>query len=648
MLLSQDPLLAFKNFGFVEGSPATGGHVRGRCPFCQKDDHFYVNVTSENKTWDCKKCGRSGGFQKFLQEVADFASGKNIPELAKDRGLSEKTLEDAGAGFINGKWILPVWDINKEKILNIKIYDGTSFKNTASCSTVMYGLWMLPNKYDDIYLAEGEWDYLALKNAGARAILAVPGAGIFKTENIPLFLGKRVYMLYDNDESGRHGRDRALNLLSPVATDIYTIEWPAGTIEGYDIRDVFKRKGAETLKYINSICKLHAISKGGASAFSPDMPPPKSIDESYKVFHKWLLMKDNELLDVIFGTVLANRLQGDPVWMFIVAPPGGTKSAPLMRLAGCAGIETLSSLTPATLISGHSLGGSDPSLIPLLDQKTLVIKDFTVIMGLPAAERDEIQSILRDAYDGECKRVFANGVTRSYKSKFGIIAGVTPAIETFADENTRLGERFLRWRNWLPVDWTTRKKYIERAMANTAFDDQMHMELSGAAKRILLADYTNRIPVLDKRISNIIVCISDWISTMRGTILRDKFRHNALYKPAPELGTRICKELTKLFTGVAMLHGKIDNSCFAVIKNVAKSSVNTRYLDIMKFMFSKGIDRPYSTKELQSAIGLAMDTVSIVLDDLLLLKVLSKTADGQTWKLNKDFLRLTTETELFK
>ena len=647
MLIQQDPLLAFKQFGFIEGTPASGGHVRGRCPFCQKQDHFYINVTNENKAWDCKKCGRSGGFQKFLQEVATFALGKNIPELSNDRGLSEKTLEDAEAGFINGNWILPVWDMTKEKILNIKIYDGTNFKNTAGCSTSMYGLWMLPKKYDDIYLAEGEWDYLALKNAGARAMLAVPGAGTFKTESIPLFLGKRTYLLYDNDESGRRGRDKAINLLTPVSGELYTLEWPAGTPEGHDVRDIFKKKKEETLAYINPLCQRVSGSRGGVVVYSEDIKPLDSIDEAYKVFHKWLLMKDNELLDVIFGTVLGNRIGGDPVWMFIVAPPGGCKSEPLMTLTGGAGIETLSSLSPATLISGHSLQGNDPSLIPLLDGKTLVIKDFTVIMGLPETERKEIQSILRDAYDGECKKVFANGVTRSYKSKFGIIAGVTPAIETYADENTSLGERFLRWRNWLPTDFGGRKKYIERALANVSFESQMRLELSSAAKRILLANYSNRIPSVSKEDSAKLICISDWISSMRGVVTRDRFRRNALYKPSPELGTRLCKELMKLYTGIGMLHGSIDKSCFDAIKNVAKSSVNARYLDILNFIVRKGLNRIYTAKELQSAVGLSMDTVSILLDDLLLLKVMTKGIDG-SWKVHISFQQLTIDTGLYK
>lgn len=647
MIINQDSLLAFKQFGFREGGAASGGHVRGTCPFCGKENHFYVNATNDNKTWDCKKCGRAGGFQKFLQEAVKFAKGKNLSALSKNRGIGERTLYEMDIGFINGLWCIPVYDSTKTKVLNVKIYDGSSFKNTASCSATMYGLWCLPKDYNKIYLTEGEWDYLALKDSGGEAVLGAPGAGTFKTDSVPLFLGKRVYILYDNDEAGKRGMEKVSNFLLSVASEVSTIQWPQGTPEGYDIRDVYKKKGADTLQYIESICHRVQVNRGGLVYDNINLTPLNSIQEAYNVFHKWLHLQGDELLDVIFGTILANRLQGDPVWMFLVAPPGGTKSEPLLTLTNCAGIETLSSMTPATLISGYSLGGNDPSLIPLLDNKTLVIKDFTVIMGLPAAEREEIMSILRDAYDGECKRIFANGVTRRYKSKFGIIAGVTPAIETFADENTRLGERFLRWRNWIPLDFTLRRKYIERALENISHENEMRAELSSAAKRILLADYSQRVPKLNSQTNGVFVCIADWVATMRGVIVRDKYRRNALYKPSPELGTRICKELIKLFMGIGMLHGKTDNNCLNAIKNVAKSSVNARFLDIVSSMWKGGKDKVYTTMDLQKASGLPLETTNILLDDLLLLKVVIKSPDGRFWQFNKNFKQLTVECKIF-
>ena len=647
-MINIDPVLAFKQFGFKEGSSISGSQIKGICPFCHKEDHFFINVQSENKTWDCKKCGRAGGFQKFLCEVIEFAKGKNLQALSLDRGIDTQTLRSMDIGFINGVWVLPVYDNTKTKILNIKIYDGSSFRNTASCSVTMYGLWCLPTSYDKIYLTEGEWDYLSLKDAtnSSVAIVGAPGAGTFKTDSIPLFLSKQSYILYDNDEAGKRGAEKVSSLLISVASEVRVIRWPKGFPDGFDIRDAYKRRRSGLLQYVESLCEKYT-TQSSTPVIQIDIKPIDSIQDAYAVFNKWILLKNNELLDVIFGTILANRMKSIPVWMFIVAPPGGTKTLPLMTLTNCAGIETLSSLTPATLISGYSLGGNDPSLIPHLDQKTLVIKDFTVIMGLPMTERQEIMSILRDAFDGECKKSFANGVTRRYKSKFGMLAGVTPAIEIFADENTELGERFLRWRNDSFISDLHRRKTIERAMMNVAHEEEMRLELSSVAKRILLADYTGRIPLIDKNISRQFIYLADWITYLRGVVRRDKFSKCALYKPSQEVGTRICQELTNLFCGISMLYGKINNSVFSTIRNVAKSTINVRFYDVIKYIYGHGNDRMYTIVELQQATGLPMNTTTVIIDDLLLLKVLTKSSDG-FWQLTRNFKQLTIESKVFE
>jgi len=54
--------------------------------------------------------------------------------------------------------------------------------------------------------------------------------------------------------------------------------------------------------------------------------------------------------------------------------------------------------------------------------------------------RDEIFGTLRDAYDGKITKRFANGIVRAYQSTFGLVAGVTPAIESFVVTHAMLGE----------------------------------------------------------------------------------------------------------------------------------------------------------------------------------------------------------------
>ena len=108
-----------------------------------------------------------------------------------------------------------------------------------------------------------------------------------------------------------------------------------------------------------------------------------ALDDFKVTCHKHMVMSNDEYIDVVFGVVLANRLDSKPVWLYLVIPPGGGKTEVLQALDGPGReIYALSILTPQTLISGQILkrGQHDPSLLPKLDGKTLVLKDFTAML----------------------------------------------------------------------------------------------------------------------------------------------------------------------------------------------------------------------------------------------------------------------------
>src|SRR3990167_6593762 len=166
-----------------------------------------------------------------------------------------------------------------------------------------------------------------------------------------------------------------------------------------------------------------------------------------------------------------------------------------MSLAMSPKVHAVTGLTPHSLISGAPMrGGKDPSLLPELDGKVLAIKDFTTILTMHYSVRDEIFGTLRDVYDGTTEKIFGNGVKRSYKVHFGIIAGVTPAIETFNIVHSSLGERFLKFRitgNW---DHLSEDQKIEKALGNLGKEIQMRDELGEAAARYISFIKMEKIP----------------------------------------------------------------------------------------------------------------------------------------------------------
>lgn len=197
----------------------------------------------------------------------------------------------------------------------------------------------------------------------------------------------------------------------------------------------------------------HAISAVSSTRFNQVIARMK----------RWLLLSDVELLRVVFATIVANRMTGDPVWLFIIAPSGGTKTELIQTLTSLNDTYLLSSLTPHTLASG-CIGGKDQSLLMALKSGTILLfKDFTSVLSMHREHRAEILGQLREIYDGRYRKTFGTGQVVDWSGKLGFIAGVTPIIDTHYSVFNVLGERFIQVRMRLPNEIRLAKKAMSDA-----------------------------------------------------------------------------------------------------------------------------------------------------------------------------------------
>lgn len=652
--MNTNPLLVFEQFGFIL-EKKDEKNAEGTCPFCHETGHFGIKYNEPNKDWHCFKCGRGGGYAGFLKTIVAESQGFQLTHLAESRGISAETLEAMKIGIFNSLYTIPVFADDGETILNIKIYDGDSFKNTAGCSSAIYGLWAMPVEYETIYLAEGEWDTLAMMdimNDERAAVLGVPGAGTnLKPEILNLFIGKSVYLLYDHDDAGRAGREKTMNALMPIASEIRILKWPEGTKDGWDVRNVYntEKSADKALAWIHEHSVLAEQKERGVQ--TPEIGGEHvSHLLIYEIFGKHFKLSDSpkydqkstDIYDIIFGVVFANRLPGSPVWLYLVAPPGGFKTEPLLALAGGKLIEMHESVTPPALISGQT-GGVDPSLIPQWNGRLVIFKEWDRVLGLPEFERKEILSILRGGFDGVCGRTFGNGVRRTINSTFGIIAATTPINEQFTEETAAVGERFITWRNWISEDFEVRYKHIKKAMDNVTRENEIRKECGGICKRVLLSGYKT-IPNCSDEYKDQIIHMSQWIGTMRGTVSRDKYRKNVLYKPFTEVATRLSKEILKLMYGISIFKGQgsVRPDSMRIAKSVAWSSISSRYAETLKAFMEKPV---LSTSEAEKMVGLPEDTMKIVMENMMMLGIITK-AEQMKWKITDKFLNLTRKAGL--
>lgn len=656
---------ALKGF-FQHGYNPTGetgsDQLVGNCIFCGKDGHFYINP--KVKKWDCKKCGRSGGFKTWLKEIVDWSQQffcKAIAiNLGRDRGIKLSVLREERVGFnpLTKEYLVPVFGQNREDVWDIKRYIKGRFWSTAGCKKSLYG-WDRILDAHTVWLCEGEWDALMCRtflNNESIVSVAVPGGDIFMQDWTQLFANKKVYVVYDNDETGTRGMNKVYKMLTSLVSDIQFIHWPDSKPDGYDLRDYCNEK-----KSLHSILTFFqplppGLEEGeGSDAIGIDSGKYTGEglphEEVYKEFKSIFEMNDTSVLDVMYGTIVANRLDGDPLWLFLVGPPGSLKSELLMTLVDCPAILTTTSVTPHSLVSGANFsGGGDPSLIPRLNGKVLIMKDFTTILNMNPTARDDIFGILRDAYDGRTEKVFGNGVTRVYESKFGIVAGVTPAIELYIEGNTAMGERFLSYRIPVVTDLSEQRAMVKRAILNVGTEKDKRKRLKEVSHKVLNYNFDST-PMINDCYVEKIISLAQWISIMRGTIVRDKFSKEITHKPFTEYATRLSKQLCKLLMGICMFKriDKVTDKEFRIIQCIAHSTVPGRMLDICGLAV-KAEGEELELADCTKGTGLPRVTCERTLEDLALLKILDKVKVGKLsnkWKLRKDIIDLLKGADLY-
>jgi hypothetical protein len=268
--------------------------------------------------------------------------------------------------------------------------------------------------------------------------------------------------------------------------------------------------------------------------------------------------------------------------------------------------------------------------------------------------RDEIFGILRDAYDGKTEKVFGTGIKRSYESKFGIVAGVTPAIDSFSILQASLGERFLKWRIDFSLEHTNEEETIRRALSNINKENKMRDAISDVAAVCLEKEMPNPIPAVSVEYEDRIIALARMTAWLRGIVERDRYSGTVLYRPTTEIGTRLAKQLCKLGLGVCIFQDKndLDESVYRVIVKVARDTCPDRVEEIIRVFWSEGESGslPLPTIKLAEASHLPTATIFRILVDFELLKIVKRlgTANKAEWMLTSAFQLLLKKSEAFK
>ena len=340
----------------------------------------------------------------------------------------------------------------------------------------------------------------------------------------------------------------------------------------------------------------------------------KTLEEQVR---KWMLIDDPGAIKFLCACYVANHLKRDALWVHFIGASGSGKTELLGMFFDLEDIYLIDILTPQTFLSGMP-GRNDASLLPHLNGKIMIFKDFTIVMSQNKDAKNEIMGQLRGIYDGHLKKPFGNGKVREWKGKVGLITGVTSMVDFTQQSTTALGERFIHYRVITP----DRIEVAMRAMSNGDHQELMRKEMRNAgfawAKGL---NYEAELPALSPEVEKELVRVANFTALARSVVIRDfGFKKEIIFVPASEMPTRLSQQLKTLAVSCMVVNGGVfvPEDMQNVVYKAALDSVPQTNMMVCKQMAQRD---EQTTKEIATALDYPTDPIRTYLENLSMLGV---------------------------
>lgn len=376
------------------------------------------------------------------------------------------------------------------------------------------------------------------------------------------------------------------------------------------------------------------------------LPAPISseLDEVVETFRKWLELPDAGSLEIMLAAYAANRLRGDPVWLFLVGGSSGGKGEVVNTITYLENTVPAATITESALLSGTpEEGRSKRATGGLLRQVgnfgILIFKDFTSVFTMNRDERGKALSALREIYDGRWDRPIGaeGGHTLTWQGKLGVVGGVTEAIDSEQAVMAKLGPRFVLYR-LPPLSDEDAAKHAKKAIDGTEHANEMRRELAEAVRSFFATlDFEKPVEALSEIEIEYLTALAILSVRSRSHVERDSYKHEIIQIPQSEAPGRLTKALTQLWRGLAAI-GVGAGRRRQLIRKVGLDGIPPIRRIALDYLSAH---RDASVKDIANTCRYSQSTIRRALEDLACHHVVENQKAGTTdlWHLTESATR---------
>lgn len=608
------------------------------CPFCHKEGHFFF---SQEFMWDCKVCGKSGNALTFIREFYETLPAlANIEELVEAKRLPYKALTNLGIRYNkwNDTFIIPCY--KEGKLMALYKYRLKSNRMYAT-PDMDHCLFNWPQHINqELWICEGHWDKVAadvmLVNAQDVTAVAVPGSNVFKPEWASILANRDIVLVYDNDEAGLAGRKRLIEKIIAEShhkpKSIRIVDW-SGKPEKYDLRDCYIEHGIDALKYIRDHTYEYeppagiTVTKETAEEIEADNTCTTFDDLISRFKEVYHVTSDMELaLLLVLASIYSVKIDGEQLWVRLIGPPSCGKTTIANAVATSSQVVLRSTFTG--LFSGWKDDSDDDAgLIPIIDGKTLLVKDADALLQQPNVTK--IFSELRDFYDKNSSVQYKNRVQRDYRNIRSTMILCGTNVLRRADQ-AFLGERFVDFEMVIsPRD----EDEINAKMMERSIMLAMNMEIENPERKVWAATkgFVNHLmqrrpdlPPNDTQRSQIMNYA--WLGAKMRSKVDRNMKGEMTFAPISELAPRLIGQMVKLYFSASMVAGDGHPGINKLIRKVILDILDESSLrfKVCSAIIERKRDQGWTRDELIDYTDIPKTTLTRELDDLLALEFIDR------------------------